>query len=176
MGKRLVKAGVVAVLLSLMSACTPPEPKPKPESAPEPEPVVMTAPPEPDPLEQRGKRLAKQLLDSDVAKRVAAAGELGLMAEAGELTEHELIEPPAFDEVYEMLRKVGADRPCESCGSTRWTIPAEGEKCTTIAMIVGPPMFDLKTAMFIPLICTNCGNVTVQTARECAVCRAHFKN
>jgi hypothetical protein len=87
MGKRLAKAGVVAVLLSLMWACTPPEPKPKPEAAPEPVPVVMTAPPEPDPLEQRGKRLAKQLLDPDVAKRVAAAGELGLMAEAGELTD-----------------------------------------------------------------------------------------
>lgn len=26
----------------------------------------------------------------------------------------------------------------------------------------------------VKVICTNCGNVTVKTARECAVCRAHF--
>lgn len=28
----------------------------------------------------------------------------------------------------------------------------------------------------VKMVCCNCGNVTVKTARECAVCRAHFKN
>jgi hypothetical protein len=30
--------------------------------------------------------------------------------------------------------------------------------------------------MSVKLICTCCGNVTVRTARQCAVCKARFKN
>ncbi len=47
-------------------------------------------------------------------------------------------------------------------------VPVVGVLLIVVAMIV--------EQCSVKMICTNCGNVTVRTARECAVCHAHFKN
>ncbi len=80
---RLGRFGAGLVLLVLLSACDRPGDAPAnpPVGAGE---VTLSAPP-PAPEESPGKRLAKQLRDPEIDRRVDAANQLGAMAEAGTL-------------------------------------------------------------------------------------------